>query len=276
MLTLPDEFLQAILASPDDDAIRLILADWLEERGDGDRAEFVRAQVEIAATEGYQGERYCAAANGLLRVGVADCVKCRPCCLRRREWGLLAEHGTEWIRPLAEIVGLERWGWAGVTCGPNDPRQHWGWKYRRGFVYEMRCHLADWIGAICPDCEGDPPRLDFMGIASLASSVCQRCQGRGRVGGHGPALVRAAPIETVRVSDREPYLMGNRMFCWRLANKEALLEDVLAYSAELLPWEVYWCLPGSLGAYMTEYPTPAAAHAALSAGLLKWAKEQPC
>ena len=41
-------FLQAILEEPADDAVRLIYADWLDENGDGDRAEFIRAQVELA------------------------------------------------------------------------------------------------------------------------------------------------------------------------------------------------------------------------------------
>ena len=39
-------FLAAIQQRPDDDASRLIYADWLEERGDSDRAEFIRTQIE--------------------------------------------------------------------------------------------------------------------------------------------------------------------------------------------------------------------------------------
>jgi uncharacterized protein (TIGR02996 family) len=41
-------FLQDILANPDDDAPRLIFADWLEEHGDALRAEFIRVQCELA------------------------------------------------------------------------------------------------------------------------------------------------------------------------------------------------------------------------------------
>jgi uncharacterized protein (TIGR02996 family) len=40
--------LRAILDNPDDDAPRLIYADWLEEHGDPDRATFIRAQIELA------------------------------------------------------------------------------------------------------------------------------------------------------------------------------------------------------------------------------------
>ncbi|MFL5340268.1 MAG: TIGR02996 domain-containing protein [Gemmataceae bacterium] len=40
-------FLQAIRANPDDDGPRLVYADWLEERGECDRAEFIRVQCEL-------------------------------------------------------------------------------------------------------------------------------------------------------------------------------------------------------------------------------------
>jgi uncharacterized protein (TIGR02996 family) len=41
-------FMQAILASPEDDAPRLVYADWLEERGESQRGEFLRADVTLA------------------------------------------------------------------------------------------------------------------------------------------------------------------------------------------------------------------------------------
>jgi uncharacterized protein (TIGR02996 family) len=43
----PEGFIKAIRASPDDDCIRLIYADWLEERGDPP-GEFIRVQVALA------------------------------------------------------------------------------------------------------------------------------------------------------------------------------------------------------------------------------------
>ncbi|HVK11359.1 MAG TPA: TIGR02996 domain-containing protein [Gemmataceae bacterium] len=41
-------FLATIRAAPDDDAPRLVYADWLDEHGDGARAEFIRVQCELA------------------------------------------------------------------------------------------------------------------------------------------------------------------------------------------------------------------------------------
>lgn len=47
----PDEaaFIRAICESPGDDAPRLVFADWLEERGQAERAEFIRSQCELTS-----------------------------------------------------------------------------------------------------------------------------------------------------------------------------------------------------------------------------------
>lgn len=41
-------FRAAILANPADDTVRLVFADWLQEQGDDDRAEFIRVQCRLA------------------------------------------------------------------------------------------------------------------------------------------------------------------------------------------------------------------------------------
>ena len=43
--THEEAFLEDIVAHPDDDAPRLVFADWLDDHGDADRAEFIRLQV---------------------------------------------------------------------------------------------------------------------------------------------------------------------------------------------------------------------------------------
>jgi uncharacterized protein (TIGR02996 family) len=50
-------FLRAVLADPDDDAPRLIYADWLDENGDGQRAEFIRIQCQLARLPAHDGRR---------------------------------------------------------------------------------------------------------------------------------------------------------------------------------------------------------------------------
>ena len=49
--TARDAFLGDSAENPDDDAPRLIFADWLDEHGEARRAEFIRVQVELAKAE---------------------------------------------------------------------------------------------------------------------------------------------------------------------------------------------------------------------------------
>jgi uncharacterized protein (TIGR02996 family) len=48
---------QAILDDPQDDDRRLVYADWLEENGEGDRADFIRTQIELATLPAYHPRR---------------------------------------------------------------------------------------------------------------------------------------------------------------------------------------------------------------------------
>src|SRR5262249_13695791 len=47
-MTDRDALLAAVIAEPDDDGARLVYADFLEERGDTARAQFLRTQVALA------------------------------------------------------------------------------------------------------------------------------------------------------------------------------------------------------------------------------------
>ena len=44
-------FIRAIIAAPDDDTVRLAFADWLDDRGETERAEFIRLQCHIASLD---------------------------------------------------------------------------------------------------------------------------------------------------------------------------------------------------------------------------------
>ena len=79
-------FLEAIRDDPDDDSHRLIFADWLDDNGDPDRAEFIRAQCELA--------------RPLL---AAD----RRAALQKRETELLQAHRAAWLGPLHRVVTWE-------------------------------------------------------------------------------------------------------------------------------------------------------------------------
>ncbi len=55
MIDLPPLLLADIIAHRDDDGIRLIAADWWEDHGESERAEYIRVQCEIARIEAEVG-----------------------------------------------------------------------------------------------------------------------------------------------------------------------------------------------------------------------------
>jgi len=77
-----EAFLAEVCARPDDDAPRLIFADWLDEHGDTARAEFIRVQIALAR-------------------GDEDDPR-RPALVRRQR-ALLTEHRAAWV------AGLPPW-----------------------------------------------------------------------------------------------------------------------------------------------------------------------
>ncbi len=151
--------LAAILEHPSDDFARLVLADWLEENGQADRAEFIRVQVEMAKIPP-EPER----CQPVLVFGRPDkyhhqnCPWCqwvenhrdRRKVLQSREHELRSLHGDTWALPLALAAGFPDTPMYGATNGRDsfgNPRYHnicseyasdggrrLAWTFRRGFV----------------------------------------------------------------------------------------------------------------------------------------------
>ncbi len=117
-MTDRESFIRAICDQPDDDAPRLVLADWLDEHGESERAEFIRVQCELARmdreTTHSQIDLW-AAQNKL----------------HDRERELLAGHNVEWSRPLPGPFEL-----SGNVLK---------WDFIRGFVGSIECSAADWL-----------------------------------------------------------------------------------------------------------------------------------
>lgn len=80
--TVNDSFLEDIIANPEDNAPRLIYADWLEDHGDPDRAEFIRGQIAM---------------EGPLPTAARD-------TLVARGNELLEHHGTKWANSIHGLV----------------------------------------------------------------------------------------------------------------------------------------------------------------------------
>lgn len=115
VMTHEEAFIQAIREAPADDAPRLIYADWLEEHGQADRAEFIRVQCHYAQMPKTHLER--------------SVLMTRADNLLRRNW-------QGWVGPLREIVGpwRDRYGerWMQEEYHPDGLLQ-----YTRGFVTSL-------------------------------------------------------------------------------------------------------------------------------------------
>jgi uncharacterized protein (TIGR02996 family) len=113
-------FVDAIIAEPAEDAIRLICADWLEDHGEPERAEFVRMQIEMF--QRCQKERcdYC-------RLGQHTNGPCRCTLEYRRLTGR-----SDYLRFRLEhsLYGLKQW---------NGHVYDLTWKWSRGFLSELSC-----------------------------------------------------------------------------------------------------------------------------------------
>jgi uncharacterized protein (TIGR02996 family) len=109
----------SVLARPDDDAPRLVYADWLEENGDPDRAELIRVQCELSTWDPAAG------------VGVGRHPRWRH--LRRRQGELLDAFGRGWR--LADLPADLR------HVLPDAAHD----LYHRGFVGTVRVDCRTWL-----------------------------------------------------------------------------------------------------------------------------------
>lgn len=124
--------LQAVLDCPEDDAARLVYADFLEESGkDPERAEMIRVQIALADSppiwippEDVAFRRGPGGAHILYECHNHDAPK------RRREEELLTAHGERWAGPAAPYVG---------------PPWHWPGRFTRGFVSMVTLPLDAWL-----------------------------------------------------------------------------------------------------------------------------------
>jgi uncharacterized protein (TIGR02996 family) len=82
-----EAFVAAVAANPADDLPRLVFADWLDENGDPERAEFIRVQCELAKPAVWQDTDF------------RD-----PLLARMRS--LLDAHRKRWMAPVAAALGF--------------------------------------------------------------------------------------------------------------------------------------------------------------------------
>jgi uncharacterized protein (TIGR02996 family) len=155
-----EAFLQAIVESPADDLPRLVYADWLEEHGEADRAEFIRVQIELASLN--EGQPRWAELRG------------REIDLQAKQWRNWPKELPGWVRKHAEF----RRGFIAAVSGTVKQFLVDGERIRRLVPLEKLC--IERVDNLAPALFASPllagltylyvQRLDPSGAADLAAS----------------------------------------------------------------------------------------------------------
>ncbi len=142
-----EQLLRGVLNDPFDDAPRLVYADWLEEGGEEERAEFIRVQVELDSLLIGVNRQSC---------GALDLI-CDPDSSADQEWKhrVLALCGRE--RELLATEGKPIWGTMSKIRPEGITTQAYRWAspyllasldwpiFRRGFVDQITLTCDDFV-----------------------------------------------------------------------------------------------------------------------------------
>ncbi len=182
--------LRTVCESPEDDAPRLVFADWLDENGEPERAEFVRVQCEIARLNpGPTEHRKAANMLARYRKGAPVPLKAKtPAVLLLRESLLLSDSrsGLDWLAADFPRACTYRWF--------------------RGFISALTLSAANWLAVAdaltwregatmeCGKCHGTGDR----GIWGGVWPPCLTCAGTGRIPRPCPPTIQ--PIVSVNLT----------------------------------------------------------------------------
>lgn len=120
-MTTEDALIAAVIAAPDDDLPRLVYADWLEENGRLEYADFIRCQCRI---------------NRMINWDIEGGHECGT------RMNMLTESITSWRWQLGIGDCEINYGWSEYVRGKKVVG------LRRGMVEVVSCDLSDWISGL--------------------------------------------------------------------------------------------------------------------------------
>lgn len=133
-----EALLAAVLTNPDDDAPRLVYADWLQEHGQPERAEFIRVQIEKALLEVRLVQRQGGHGAAGRRNRQGD----------RQRLEILRGCEVELFNFLrgALVADLPGHRWSAYRAqSADDTPDPWTAAVHRGFIKKVTLPAADWL-----------------------------------------------------------------------------------------------------------------------------------
>jgi uncharacterized protein (TIGR02996 family) len=213
-MTIETPLLTAVLENPDDDAPRLIYADWLDEEGRCDQAEFIRVQCKIAQMShpGNRGVLMATKLPGGKRLRRKEHRERREC------WAALTKRGGELLN-IAHNWPILR------DVPPTGAR----WELWRGFIDAVECTGDDWltvagkITAIQPITRARLTTWPYPTFMADGLNISARLRGYDQVLG----MVRWGPERDFDRPVTRELLQANfpRVREWRLPRSPFLLEN---------------------------------------------------
>lgn len=235
--------LESVRANPDDDAIRLIISDWLEENGEEERAEFIRVQIELAKNNPFGGGKKYGERRDWLRHREVHLLNLGP-----GGGGRICQSGNWW-----------KWGGRDINLGRRDMSDSHRITrlFSRGFLAEVHLSCREFMGGTC---DASDPRN---------GGICPQCKGTGHIEGVARELFLAHPITTVRLIDKRPgTFRGLACFFWEPGISFNDPRQLPFSLTESVKWESYFY--GGLLIY--RFDTEAAALDALSAACVSYGR----
>ena len=179
--------LRKILDVPFDNTPRLVYADYLDENGQEERAEFIRVQCDILQL--YEIECKCTFSPNNRS---STCDRCKEAHkLEKRQDRLLAQNKPDWFTNYYQYV---------TVLKPVTQEQRTGTTFlvvRNGFISEVYCTLETFVGGECQRCYG----LGVTNADGIAELTCMQCNGFKETVGIAADLFAEQPITKVVITN---------------------------------------------------------------------------
>jgi len=143
--TVDQAILADILANPNDDSLRLILADWYMENGQEDKGELI--QIQIALSKMGHDPRF------------------NP--MKRRECELLYKNVYEWTDPIIRGRTYTVSGTKVYLPESTSGRREYECTFERGFLHSVKCRMEGWYDS------GDDYEIDGIDIIRRQPTIRQ-------------------------------------------------------------------------------------------------------